>query len=76
MFGEFPDIAINLSAIAALCKGVLVDNVALGRPRCRDMPSPTQFCAACLDRVLRDIYSERFEYTYAILYYFSIDKVL
>jgi hypothetical protein len=76
MFGEFPDIAINRSSIAALCKGVLVDNVALGSPRCRDMPLSVRFRCACLDRVLRDTSSERFEYTYAILYYFSIDKVL
>ena len=51
-----------------LSKEALVDNVALGWPRCRDMPFPTHFCAACLDSVLRDASSERFEYTYAIIY--------
>ncbi|MEE3429894.1 MAG: hypothetical protein VZR34_03300, partial [Candidatus Cryptobacteroides sp.] len=59
-----------------LCKGVLLDNVALGWPRCRDTPFPTHFRAACLDSILRDTYSGGFEYPYAILYYFSIDKVL
>ncbi len=59
-----------------LCKGVSVDNVALGRPRCLDMPFPERFRAACLDSVLRDASSGGFEYTYAILYCFSFDKVL
>ena len=59
-----------------LCKGVMVDNVALGRPRCRDMPFPAHFRAARLDSVLRDASSGAFEYPYAILYCCSIDKVL
>ncbi|MCI5718934.1 MAG: hypothetical protein MR294_00740 [Bacteroidales bacterium] len=59
-----------------LCKGVLADNVALGRPRCRDTPFPAHFCAACLDSVLQDTASERFEYPYVILDCFRIDKVL
>ena len=36
---------------------MLVDNVALGRPRCRDMPFPAHFRAACLDSVSRNAYS-------------------
>ena len=58
-----------------VCKWGAVDNVPLGMPRCRDMPFPAHFCAACLDGVLRVTFSERFEYTYAIPYCFSIDKV-
>ncbi len=55
-----------------LCKGVLLDNVALGWPRCLDMPFPERFRAACLDSVLRDVSPGGFEYTYAILYCLSM----
>ena len=61
---------------AAAHKGKVGDNVVLGRPRCRDMPLSVRFRCACLDSILRDTSSGGFEYTYAILYYFSIDKVL
>ena len=43
-----------------VCKWGAVDNVPLGMPRCRDMPFPAHFCAACLDGVLRVTFSERF----------------
>jgi hypothetical protein len=46
------------TVIRCLCKWVSIDNVALGRPRCRDTPFPTHFRAACLDSILRDTFSE------------------
>ncbi|MCI2108801.1 MAG: hypothetical protein LKK12_09655 [Bacteroidales bacterium] len=72
---EFRKVLSEYVLPEALQRGLL-DNVALGRSRCRDMPFPTHFCAACFDSVLRDTSSERFEYPYAILYCFSFDKVL
>ena len=52
-------------SLQRLCNGVLVDNVVLGRPRCRDMPFPTHLRVVCLDSVLRGASSRGFTYSYA-----------
>ena len=67
------------SWVASMSRHALPHALPCSLPRQRSARQPLSLVRpplACLDSVLRDTSSERFEYTYAILYCFSFDKVL